>query len=448
MKRKAVVLLLGGEKGAGRGRAGGKLFVPLLGRPLGAYALEAVCGLGPDAVLVLAGAGGAEALEDWERLIKGVDTKTPAFLLADRARKGDRSGSEIAALITARAVLEKYPEHDILAVPAGLPLLRTPTLRAFLRAHASKGTSLTFMSRGREGGLSGLLAVRSADVFPLLRGIAARRGMAGFEVLARRLTKAGKSVGFFECPADEEVLPVRTAEDMSRTTRLLRERKNASLARKGVILLDPDSAWIDWAVEVGPRTTIYPAVVIEGETRIGADGRISPHVHIMNSRLGARVRVLSSTVMEDTALEDDAQVGPFSRLRPKTRVCSGAKVGNFVEMKNTLFGPRSKAQHLSYLGDSQVEEDVNVGAGTITCNYDGFSKNPTLIGAGAFIGSGAELVAPVKIGRKAYVAAGSTITRDVPAGVLAIARARQVEKPGWVLEKVRGRKKKGRGDTP
>jgi bifunctional UDP-N-acetylglucosamine pyrophosphorylase/glucosamine-1-phosphate N-acetyltransferase len=448
MKRKAVVLLLGGEEGAGRGPAGGKLFVPLLGRPLGAYALEVVCRLDPEAVLVLAGAGGAEIRENWERLIKGVDTKTPVFLLADEARKGDLSGSAMAALITARSVLEKYPDRDILAVPAGLPLLETPTLKAFLRAHASKGTSLTFMSRGGEGGLSGLLALRSADVFPLLRGIAAKRGMAGFEILARRLTKAGKKVGFFECPGEEEVLPVRTGEEVSRTTRLLRERKNSSLARKGVTLLDPDSAWIDWAVKVGPRTTIYPSVVIEGETRIGADGLIYPHVHIMNSQLGDRVKVLSSTVMESTVLEDDAQVGPFSRLRPKTRVCSGAKVGNFVEMKNTLFGPRSKAQHLSYLGDSQVEEDVNVGAGTITCNYDGFSKNPTHIGAGAFIGSGTELVAPVKIGRRAYVAAGSTITRDVPADVLAIARARQVEKPGWVLEKVRGRKKDGQSHKP
>jgi bifunctional UDP-N-acetylglucosamine pyrophosphorylase/glucosamine-1-phosphate N-acetyltransferase len=152
--------------------------------------------------------------------------------------------------------------------------------------------------------------------------------------------------------------------------------------------------------------------------------------------------------MEDTVLEDDVQVGPFSRFRPKTRVCAGSKVGNFVEMKNTLFGPRSKAQHLSYVGDSRVEEDVNIGAGTITCNYDGFSKCPTHIGAGAFIGSGTELVAPVTVGRGAYIAAGSTITKDVADGALAIARARQVEKPRWVLEKIRERKKGGGGYQP
>jgi bifunctional UDP-N-acetylglucosamine pyrophosphorylase/glucosamine-1-phosphate N-acetyltransferase len=243
-------------------------------------------------------------------------------------------------------------------------------------------------------------------------------------------------------------MPLRRVEEVGLVAGRMRERIGLALARRGVTLLDPDSAWIDGNVEVGPRTVIYPSVVIEGPSRVGADCRILPNVHIMASKLGDRVKVLSSSVLEDCVLEDDAQVGPFSRLRPKTRVCSGAKVGNFVEMKNTVFGPRSKAQHLSYLGDSRVEEDVNVGAGTITCNYDGFSKNPTHIGAGAFIGSGTELVAPVKVGRGAYVAAGSTITKDVAADSLAIGRARQVEKPGWVLEALKRRKKGGGGHTP
>jgi len=436
MKRKAVVLLLGGEEGAD--------FQPLLGRPLGAYALEAVCGIDPEAVLVLAGAGPA-VRNGWEGLIKGVETKTPVFLFAGEGRKERRRAGVFPALVMARAVLEKYPDRDILAVPAGLPLLRSQTLKALLRVHASKDCALTFLSGGGEAGLTGILALRSADAFPLLRGISPSQGAAGFEALARRLTKAGKKVGFFECPEPEDVLPVENGEDLGRAAGLLRRRKNSSLARKGVIFLDPASAWVDWAAAIGPRTVVYPSVVVEGPSRVGADSRIHPHVHIMNSQLGARVKVLSSTVMEDTVLEDDTQVGPFSRFRPKTRICAGAKVGNFVEMKNTVFGPRSKAQHLSYLGDSQVEGDVNVGAGTITCNYDGVAKSPTHIGAGAFIGSGTELVAPVKIGRGAYIAAGSTITKDVAAGGLAIARARQVEKPGWVLERIRERKKKNKG---
>jgi bifunctional UDP-N-acetylglucosamine pyrophosphorylase/glucosamine-1-phosphate N-acetyltransferase len=352
------------------------------------------------------------------------------------------------ALSAARKALDRYPDRDLLVVPSCLPLVRERTLRSLLRAHAAKGSSLTFLSGGDAGGLTGLLAIRSADVFPLLPGLVRKGIRAGFEALALRLTRAGKRVGFLSCPDPEEVLPAEGGPGLSRAARLLRDRKNDGLARRGVVFLDPDSAWIDWDAAIGPRTVVYPSVVVEGPSKIGSDARIGPHAHIVASTIGARAKVLSSTVMEDTVLEDDVQVGPFSRFRPKTRVRAGSKVGNFVEMKNTVFGPRSKAQHLSYVGDSRVEEGVNIGAGTITCNYDGFSKSRTRIGAGAFIGSGTELVAPVTVGRGAYVAAGSTITKDVSAGALAIARARQVEKPRWVLEKVRERKKGGGGRQP
>jgi bifunctional UDP-N-acetylglucosamine pyrophosphorylase/glucosamine-1-phosphate N-acetyltransferase len=439
MNRKTVVLFLGGE-----GRAD---FPVVLGRPLGAYALEAVCRLDPDAVLVRAGEA-ADSRDGWEGLIKLVETKTPVFLLGNKGRKRTSTSGVLGALSTARATLEKYPDCDLLMVPSRLPLIRERSLKALLHAHAAKGSSLTFLSGGDDGGLTGIVVIRSEDVFPLLRGLPRTKDTAGFEAIALRLTKTGKRVGFLSCPDPEEVRPAASGPDISRVARLLRERKNEALARRGVVFLDPASAWVDWEATIGPRTVVYPFVVIEGPSKIGADGRIYPHVHIAGSSIGARVKILSSTVMEDTVLEDDVQVGPFSRFRPKTHVCAGAKVGNFVEMKNTVFGPRSKAQHLSYLGDSRVEEDVNVGAGTITCNYDGVSKNPTHIGAGAFIGSGTELVAPVTVGRGAYVAAGSTITKDVTAGALAIARAHQVEKPGWVLERVQERKKGGGGHTP
>ncbi len=438
MTRKTVVLFLGGEERAD--------FTPVLGRPLGAYALESVCGIGPEAVLVLPAPGPTDL---WDSLIASVGTEIPVFVLEGGRRRAAPGQAVFEALSTARSVLRKYPAGDVLVVPSSFPLVRGRTLKVVLRAHAARANSLTFLSAGgEEGGLTGILAFRSADVFPLLPGQVRAKSRSGFEGIARRLAEAGKRVGFVAAADLDEVLPARGAMGVSRAARLLRDRKNESLARRGVVLLDPDTAWIDWAAAVGPRTVIHPFVVVEGASRIGPDARIFPHVHIAGSTLGARVKVLTSTVMEDTVLEDDVQVGPFSRFRPKTRVCAGAKVGNFVEMKNTLFGPRSKAQHLSYVGDSQVGEDVNVGAGTITCNYDGVSKNPTRIEAGAFIGSGTELVAPVTVGRGAYVAAGSTITKDVAAGALAIARARQVEKPGWVLERVRARKKRGGGDRP
>jgi bifunctional UDP-N-acetylglucosamine pyrophosphorylase/glucosamine-1-phosphate N-acetyltransferase len=429
MKRRTVVLVWGGEERA--------VFQRVLGRPLAAYGLAAALALRPDAVLVVSGTGG----DGWDDVIRDIGTDTPIFVLPKGPRPSARRQDGLAVLGAARPVLERYPACDLLAVPVERPLLTTRTLRTLLRAHAGKGAALTFLSGPGAAGLAGALAVRSSEVFPFLAAAGKGRSRGDFGALAHWLAKAGHRIAHSECPDAEEVLPVRNAVDLARAARELQRRKNEALARAGVVFLDPFSAWIDWEVRIGPRTVVYPSVVIEGPTRIGSGGTVYPHVHIMGSTLGPRVKVLTSTVMEGAALDSDAQVGPFSRLRPKTRVRAGAKVGNFVEIKNTDFGPGSKAQHLSYLGDATVGEGVNVGAGTITCNYDGVSKNPTRIDAGAFIGSGTELVAPVTVGRGAYVAAGSTITKNVTAGALAIARARQLEKPAWVLERARARKK-------
>ncbi|MDH7493328.1 MAG: DapH/DapD/GlmU-related protein [Candidatus Saccharicenans sp.] len=248
---------------------------------------------------------------------------------------------------------------------------------------------------------------------------------------------AKKRIGFYwtkEADKNEFIL-VNSLADYSRVAECLRQLRVAELERRGVFFLDPASVWVDGRAKVGSGTVIYPSVVIEGRSKIGKDCLIYPHCHIINSRLGNRVKVFGATVIESCRVEDEAQVGPFSRLRPETWLRRGSHVGNFVEMKKTVFGKGSKAMHLSYLGDARVGEKVNVGAGTITCNYDGIKKNKTFIGRGAFIGSGTELVAPVRVGRGAYVAAGSTITENVKPEALAIARARQVQKLGWVRER-------------
>ncbi|NPV84010.1 MAG: hypothetical protein HPY46_10575 [Candidatus Aminicenantes bacterium] len=248
---------------------------------------------------------------------------------------------------------------------------------------------------------------------------------------------AGLRIGFYWVKeADKDLfIPVNSLSDYSRVAEFLRQAKIAELEKRGVFFLDPSSVWIDPRTKVGAGTVIYPSVIIEGKSRVGKDCRIYPHCHIMDSRLGNRVKVFGATVIEGCRIDNEAQVGPFSRLRPETRLRRGSHVGNFVEMKKTVFGEGSKAMHLSYLGDTRVEKKVNVGAGTITCNYDGIRKNRTFIGRGAFIGSGTELVAPVRVGRGAYVAAGSTITENVKPEALAIARARQVQKPGWARER-------------
>ena len=229
-----------------------------------------------------------------------------------------------------------------------------------------------------------------------------------------------------------EILGVNSRKELAEVSAILRDRKNDELMASGVTIVDPATTWVEPDVVVGPDTVLHPGVYLEGQTRIGSACEIHSGVRIIDSTIGDRVVVNNFCVIRQSAIESGAQVGPFAQLRPASRVAENAHVGNFVELKNTTLGRGSKANHLTYLGDATIGEKVNVGAGTITCNYDGVAKHPTIIEDGAFIGSDSQLVAPVRIGRNAYVAAGSSITEDVPPDSLAIARARQVNKPGWV----------------
>jgi bifunctional UDP-N-acetylglucosamine pyrophosphorylase/glucosamine-1-phosphate N-acetyltransferase len=182
-------------------------------------------------------------------------------------------------------------------------------------------------------------------------------------------------------------------------------------------------------------TVIHPGAIIEGRTRIGAGCEIQGYVRITDSEIGDRATINSFCVISGSKVAQGATVGPFAHLRPGTLIGEGAKVGNFVELKKSTLGPKAKASHLSYLGDATIGANVNVGAGTITCNYDGKAKHQTVIDEGAFIGSDTQLIAPVRVGKGAYVAAGSSITEDVPPGALGIARGRQTNIAGWVDRK-------------
>jgi bifunctional UDP-N-acetylglucosamine pyrophosphorylase/glucosamine-1-phosphate N-acetyltransferase len=190
-------------------------------------------------------------------------------------------------------------------------------------------------------------------------------------------------------------------------------------------------------VEIGQDTVVYPCVFIEGTTRIGAACEIHSGSRIVDSTIGDRAIIRNHSVISEANVADDATVGPFAHLRPGANIGEKARVGNFVELKKTTMGKGSKANHLAYLGDSTIGADVNVGAGTITCNYDGMAKHQTVVEDSAFVGSNSTLVAPVRIGRGAYIAAGSAITDDVPPGSLGIARTRQENKEGWVERRKR-----------
>jgi len=215
-----------------------------------------------------------------------------------------------------------------------------------------------------------------------------------------------------------------------------------ALRASGVTLLDPSTTFIDDDVTIGGGTVIHPGVTLEGRTCIGANCRIRSWVRITDSTIGDNVFINDSCVIDESRVDDDGRVGPFAHLRPGSYMKDGSRVGNFVELKKTVLGEGSKANHLAYLGDATIGAGVNVGAGTITCNYDGVKKHPTVIEDGAFIGSDSQLVAPVTIGAGAYVAAGSSITEDVPAGALGIARGRQTNVLDWATKKRRQERKR------
>ena len=225
---------------------------------------------------------------------------------------------------------------------------------------------------------------------------------------------------------------VNTQSELARATRALFTRKRNALMDEGVLMIDPRTTYIEDEVQVGPGSVIHPGVYLRGRTRIGAYCMIEPGCYFAHAHLEDGVHVKAYSYFENCVIRTKASVGPFARLRPETEIGPEAHVGNFVEMKKTRFGARSKAGHLTYLGDATVGEDVNIGCGTITCNYAADKqKYRTLIGDRAFIGSDTQFIAPVEVGADAYVGSGSTITKDVPPKALSVARAKQFIKENW-----------------
>jgi bifunctional UDP-N-acetylglucosamine pyrophosphorylase/glucosamine-1-phosphate N-acetyltransferase len=233
----------------------------------------------------------------------------------------------------------------------------------------------------------------------------------------------------------DEGLGVNTREQLARAEQAMRRQIRERWLDAGVTMRDLATTWIDAGVVIGPDTVLHPNVTLEGSTVIGEDCVIRSNVRLTDCVLGNRVEILEHCVLREARLEDDTTLGPFVHLRPGTVVRRKAKVGNFVEMKNTDLGEGSKANHLSYLGDTIVGKGVNIGAGTITCNYDGVRKYRTVIEDDVFVGSDTQLIAPVTVGRGAVVAAGTTVTQDVPADALAIARVPQVNREGWAARR-------------
>jgi bifunctional UDP-N-acetylglucosamine pyrophosphorylase/glucosamine-1-phosphate N-acetyltransferase len=247
-------------------------------------------------------------------------------------------------------------------------------------------------------------------------GIAARRGYG---------------VGSHLLGDETELTGINSRRELCMAGLYLRDKIVSKWFDKGVSFIDPKSVMIDPDASIGMDTVIYPNVFIEGKSMIGTNCRIYPNTRIIDSTIGNNVIIKDSSVIESSNIKDRAAVGPFAHLRPGSIIGTSAKIGNFVEIKKSVIGNGTKASHLSYLGDAEIGDNVNIGAGTITCNYDGINKYKTVIEEGAFIGSDTQLVAPVKVGKGAYIGAGSTITKDVPPMALAVSRTSQKNLEKW-----------------
>jgi bifunctional UDP-N-acetylglucosamine pyrophosphorylase/glucosamine-1-phosphate N-acetyltransferase len=451
----AVVLAAG--KGTRMKSARAKVLHEALGVPLLEHVLRAVQSLPVTPVTVVVGHQG-EAVEA-AFAGRGLD-----FVRQEPPRGTGH------ALQCARERLAAHPDRTVLVVNGDLPLLRAETLASLLKVHRESRAAATLLTvvlddpgaygrvlRGTDGQVRAIVEARDAtaeerQVQEINAGIYAFDVPSLLEVLGALqpqnaqgeyyltdaiglLRSAGRSVHAVTAADAREALGVNTMAELAEVAGLLRTRRTMELMAAGVAIEDPGSTFVGLDVTVEPDAVLRPFTFLEGRTRVAQGARVGPFVRLLDAEVGPGAEILDHCFLRECVVEAGAIVGPFAHLRPETRVGEKAKVGNFVELKKTHLGAGAKAPHLSYLGDATIGPAVNVGAGTITCNYDGAHKHPTRIEAGAFVGSNATLVAPLTIGEGAYIGAGSVITEDVPAHALALGRARQTIKEGWAREK-------------
>jgi bifunctional UDP-N-acetylglucosamine pyrophosphorylase/glucosamine-1-phosphate N-acetyltransferase len=435
-----------------------KVWFSIAGRPLLAWVLDAVAGTSPDETLVVVGHGAGQ-----------VQQVLPAGVRA--VVQEPQLGTGHAALVALEA-LGDVTGDTVLVVPGDTPLLQPETLRALVAAlPGALAVLLTTRmpdpagyGRVRRDGEKVVGIVEDRDATPEERAADevavstyAFEGAALAEALSRiardndqgeyyltdviGLLATSGLVRGVPVADPAEVQGVNSHGQLAEVAAEVRRRLNSAWMAAGVWMLDPGRVYLDAAVSLEAGARLYPDVHLEGNTTVAAEAVVGPQVFAADSAIGPGARVWYS-VLRGAEVGEGAQVGPFASLRPGTRLAAAAKVGTFVETKNTVVGRGSKVPHLSYMGDATIGEGSNVGAGTITCNYDGTEKHRTVIGDRVFIGSDTMLVAPVEIGDDAYTGAGSTITRDVPPGALAVERSPQQEVPGYAAKKARQVRKK------
>jgi bifunctional UDP-N-acetylglucosamine pyrophosphorylase/glucosamine-1-phosphate N-acetyltransferase len=432
-----------------------KVLHPLSGLPMVAHVLELCRRMGVKRLLAVIGHQGEkvrEALGDF-----------PVEFVVQAEQRGTAH-----AVLQTEAALRGF-EGDVLVINGDVPLLGETLVARLLAAHRKARAVASLVTtrlpnptgygrvlRDRRGAFCGIVEEVEAKpaerrVTEINAGIYCFRGPRLFAALHQVkpspvkgelylpevlpiLRKTGGRIATHLADDPREVLGINTRAELAEAYGILRQRIVARLMEEGTTCLDPATTHVSTLAVIGRDTTLYPHVQIEGKSSIGSGCTIHSGCRIRDSHLGNQVTVLDGCVILESEIADGCTIGPFAHLRPRCQLKRRVKVGNFVEVKKSVIGEGSKVPHLTYVGDTTVGERVNIGAGTITCNYDGFAKHQTIIEDEAFIGSNASLVAPVRIGRGAIVAAGSTITQEVPPDAVAFGRAQQVNKEGRAAE--------------
>jgi bifunctional UDP-N-acetylglucosamine pyrophosphorylase/glucosamine-1-phosphate N-acetyltransferase len=458
------VVILAAGKGTRMKSRRPKVLHPLAGRPLIEHVLRTVDQLQTESIVLVVGHGADEV---------------QAALAARPTLQFVVQSSQLG---TGHALLQAEPMLRgktglVLLLYADVPLLLSGTLARLVETHRTARAAATVLTteledpygygrivRDASGRIqriveerdasgderairevnSGIYVFALAPLFDALHELAADNAQEEYYLtdLVALYRQKALQVETLCVNAGDELRGVNSREDLADLSRLLRAQKNRAVMLAGVTLDDPVTTYIDADVTIGADTVIGPGAQLQGRTSIGERCHVHAGVRLTNATLGDDVTVLDDSVIVEASVAAGASVGPFAHIRPHSTIGEHARVGNFVELKNTTLGRGSKANHLAYLGDATIGAGANIGAGTITCNYDGETKHPTVIEDGVFIGSDTQLIAPVRVGAGAYVAAGSSITDDVPADALAIARGRQENKPGWAARRRAARQAK------
>lgn len=427
-----------------------KVLHHICGKPMLRYVIETIQAVRPDKIITVVNKYHKEVQEH----INGISK------IAIQSRPLGTAHALKAGL--------KFAENKatILVVNGDTPLLRPETLKDFIAYHKRDKNNLSILSfytdnpsqygriiRDSHGNVNAIrenvdatseelkinevnsgIYLIEPEAIRLLNQIKKnpKKGEYFLTDLIAIASKKGFRINAYPIASEDELMGINTRSELSLASSIMRRRINERLMLMGVTIINPENTYIDADVSIGQDTILYPGVIIEGKSSIGKNCIIHSNVRIIDSIIGDHVVIKDSSVIEGSVIKNHSSIGPFAHLRPGSVISEDVKIGNFVEIKKSVIGAGTKAMHLSYIGDAEIGKNVNIGAGTITCNYDGFKKHKTIVEDNVFIGSDTQLVAPVKVSRGAYVGAGSTITKDVPPDSLAISRTPQRHIPDWV----------------